>query len=153
MIRLVHHDFRLIIELKENIIPVLIIEQPSFFRKYTAELQQQALGQPGGFVLSEDWVPQALDKHLSFVTDVFSLELNGRKQLTCLHKEMAAMACCEKHFLATCQLKADIVKWLAQLETGFSFPLSYDEDIDTAALLKAANLCFDAGGLDVFEKN
>ena len=140
--RLAHPDWKFVLEFRENETPVLVIEDPRRLRQAAGELARQADGEEGRFVLSKDWEPIEIEKNLRVMTDVFGLDVNERKSLSALHRELHRAAEGEKYFLKTAELKTQLARWMAALEMETPYALEY-EDANVPALLKALDVRFE----------
>lgn len=99
--RLAHSDFHFVMELDEVKPAVLVIERSELFRKYVGEIRGQCEGEKGGFVLSMNREPIEFPKKAIMITDLFHLDLNGKKQLTALHKKLNMLALSSEFLLET----------------------------------------------------
>lgn len=142
MMHLAHPEMQMVLPLRENRVSLLAVEQPALFRRFVETLRLQAQGQPGDFVLSKNWTPLPLDKHLVLVTDPFSFTANERRQLTALHKQTAQLAFSERLYLKTSQLQAEVAEWLTLLEVESPYAVVYDAQLQPEALLKQADFRF-----------
>lgn len=150
--RLAHSDWHFVIPFCENEIPVLVVERPSLLRRYIAELQQQLQGERGNFVLSRNWEPIPIEKHMLLATDVFSLNLNERKSINALYKQVNSLAHDEKHLLETSHLQSALQQWLNSVEQSLAYPVCYQREIAVADLLKAVDFRFDDHQQDITER-
>lgn len=123
------------IKMKENIIPILILENPSIFSQLIQELASQVDGEEGRFILSEKFDIIEPYANMQLITDLFTLNLNEKKIVTKIYNQLKEKAIAE-YFIKTTELKATINQYLECLIQDNDFPLSYHDDIDIASLLK-----------------
>lgn len=143
MMRLAHPTLHTALPLRSGRPVVLAVEHRTVFRQLVAQLLAQCQGEAGDFVLSKDWEPLPIARRLALVTDMFSLPVNERKQVSSLQKEAGALASGEKLFELTCQMKAVLSDWLSQLEQALPYPISYEDELPPEALLKLVSFRFD----------
>lgn len=141
--RLAHSDFHFVMELDEVKPAVLVIERSELFRKYVDEIRGQCEGEKGGFVLSMNWEPIEFPKKAIMITDLFHLDLNGKKQLTALHKKLNMLALSSEFLLETTRIKQAISTWLLFLEEEIPFPIAHEEDFSVIDLIKASAVRFE----------
>jgi len=70
-LKLVHEDLNSIIEFKENVNNVIVVENPSMFCKLIEDLNRQLIGEEGGFVLSQEDKVIDISKNIILLTDMF----------------------------------------------------------------------------------
>jgi len=143
MIRLAHPNLRMILEFKRETPLVLTLENRAFFRECVIDLKNQEEGQTGRFVLSKDWTPIALPKVATVVTDPFRMELNSRRILSALYKEMIAVSLNAQHHLETLRIQSEIDAFLGELELEIPFPVVHNDSTNMNAILKAFNVRVD----------
>lgn len=141
--KLAHATLHMIIDWPENAVPVLTIEAPRQFRTLASELLRQCEGADGGFVLSESWEPLDIARICGIITDPLRLEFNGRQAATALTKWLKAEAMSERFHLQTQEAKQTLLQWFATIANESDEPLAWNDDLDTAQLLKAFNAHFE----------
>lgn len=146
--RLAHPALDFAVEFRENRVPVLICENRAFFRKMITDLTVQQEGEAGEFVLSDRWEPIPISKHMLVVTDYYHPELNPKKAISQLYRELARLAEDEYHHLQTGEARTALAEWAAELCANVDAPLTYEAEPDAAALLKALDVRFDGGDGD-----
>lgn len=140
--RLAHTDWRFVIPFRENEAVVLALEHPVCYREKVYELLRQCEGEPGRFVLSKDFVPIELNKHAVMLTDVFQIDMNGRKQTTQLLKSLTLQAAEGVMFEKTARMKTEVMCWVGDLAQQAPYSICYREEPDVSAMLKAMNVGF-----------
>lgn len=77
--KLVHSEYDIKIELKENNVNLLVIENRKLMTELVYELYNQCNGLDGRFVLSNDMKELKIDKEASIVLEPFTINCNERK--------------------------------------------------------------------------
>ena len=145
-------DFHFVINIPENRVPVLVLERSDLFHRTISLLLDQSEGIAGPFVLSDNWEPLDFEKRVVVITDLFHLELNGRRQLAALTRQLNTLAVSEKHIQATYALQSDIVRWALDLENDLPYATIHNESVDVGAILKATGIRFDDEMTDTAER-
>ena len=78
----------LVIETGENIVPVLVIEDPEVFADFTGSFFAQCAGVDGSIVLSDDSGIFTFSKTAILVTDYYGLDINSRRVQSRLYQSM-----------------------------------------------------------------
>lgn len=138
--KLAHPDWHFTLSLDENVAVNLIIENKALFRQTVCHLMAQAEGKPGPLVLSQKHEPVPFGKHALVISDVFSLDLNGKKAANALYKALLGAAR-ERMIESTYHMQGVVYEWADSLLQQLPLPLGYDE-VDLAALMKALNIGF-----------
>lgn len=77
--KIINREWHRQIELKENVIHTLVFENKLYYREIILELLRQHKGLEGGFVLSEKNKEIAFDKNSYFISDLFNIDINNKK--------------------------------------------------------------------------
>lgn len=85
------------------------------------------------------------------VTDLFHIDLNGRKQMSALTKHLNMLAVSEHHIQSTLALQESISQWAAELENDLSFATVHNEQLDISAFLKILGMKFDDNTVSLAE--
>ena len=75
---LVHPHITEEIVFNENIINILVIENPPFFAEIISDIYNQTLRLPGRVVLSNDNTPIEIYKHMKLLTQIVPFDINER---------------------------------------------------------------------------
>ena len=137
--RLAHQEFHFVIRFSENVIPVLVLERAELYRKYVCELSEQCDGARGGFVLSKNWEPVELGKSAVLLTNLFHIDINGKRLLAALQKKLNAVAVSPQYIQETNTIRQAISTWLLCLENEMPYPVAHEE-IQVNDLVKASGV-------------
>lgn len=138
-----HPALHFTIEIGENLFPVLSIEAPALLRSMVEDLLRQADGSEGSFVLSENWEPIPIHEKAVFLYDPFHIDMNDRKALSALYKNMQQLSVDPDHFVKTQELLSSIHAWLIDMESDMEMPVTHSGSIDIPSLLKAVEVRYD----------
>lgn len=141
MIRLVHPDISQIIEFKENIINVLVIENPIFFRDFISDINYQINNLSGKIILSNDYKVLNISKFIEIIVQFYPFEMNKKSIINKLNNNIEKI-CIDDYNLECKELFSKIENLLNQLIVNYDYPIKYDLfEIDK--LIKLANFSFD----------
>lgn len=150
--KLVHPDFFFPIELSEIEIPVLILEDPSCFRKFVWEIRKQVAGGEGQWVFSENNKPLKMAKTCELILDPFALDVNQRKILTSLYDRVEKNVSCSELLLSWNKAESYFQNMTEELlSTVDEFPLIYRNDISIKEFLKFIDVRFEESTKDILE--
>lgn len=141
--KLVHGNWDFAIECQEGKINQLIIESPDLMAELIIELNNQINGSDGNFVLSENQSELKLSSALDLVMDPFSADVNNRRVLNKLYKEIRELAYDGEQYLKTRETIGGIMTLIEELSDSINVPVIYDDEVDFEAILKAVNLKID----------
>lgn len=134
--RLVERELGLEIELKENVVPVIVVENVAVRLPMVEELFSQVMGKDGNWLLSENEKNYELSKKAEIILEPFSLELNNRKVKTKLFQDIKTIAqdfCFEQGL----EVHSHICSYLESLLERIPYPVKYEEEWNILELLKA----------------
>lgn len=120
--KLTHPDLEYVPDTDGTGIPVLVIEEPKFFRSFLSDLFSQTDGLAGRAVLSINDAPVDMSKYLEIIDRFVPFEINRKPLLTKILTALEKTAMDEDHFLATRE-------WLASIEKYID-NLAFSEDCD-----------------------
>ena len=118
------------------------IESPKDFSEYLHELYCQYENGEGRFVLSQGDKIIELSKYLEIIVNPFTVEINSRKILNKLYIKLEKVSKEEQMYEETLELTAYIHEYLMRLEQQTNYILSFDDNLEIPALLKAVGICF-----------
>ncbi len=139
-------------DINECCFPVLILEKSSLFHRLITHFCQQSDGANGPFVLSEKWESIDIGKSVYVLTDLFHIDLNGRKQSSFLMKELNSLAVSERHFHTTISVQDTISRWIFDLENDLPFALVHNDSVDYSAIIKCMGIRFNDNTTVLLEK-
>lgn len=114
-----------------------VIESPRVFAEYIQELCVQQAGGEGRFVLSENEEEVSIEKHVEIVINPFSVDINDKRILSRLYRELSQKAFGENMYLYTQKVISVLNQYFAELEQQESYFLTADTEIDMMAVFKA----------------
>ena len=134
--RLVERELGLEIELKENVISVIVVEDVTLRLPMIEELYSQIMGKDGNWVLVENEKNYDLGKKAEIILEPFSLELNSKKVKTKLYQDIKAVAQ-EFCFSQGLEVHSHICSYLECLLERIPYPVKYEEEWNLLELFKA----------------
>ena len=142
--KLVHPEFNYQIELKENIVDLIVIEDKKVFREYIGELYSQCmeLNDSGRFVLSNEEKEIKLSKKVEIILDFYSLDINNKKIITKVYNKLKEISTEEDMYVETGKINSEIVRYVDKIVDISDYPLEFSIDIDIVDLFKMANVKF-----------
>lgn len=133
----------------ENSAAVIALEAPAFFRNFVQDLLRQHQTDEGKFVLSDGGEILPLSKNAEIILQPFGLNMNRRKVLTMLYRELAKLASGENFFVKTLELRAAVCAYLSDIAFGTEHKVDFNADFPVEALFGAAEMRFasESGGV------
>lgn len=134
--KLVERELGLEIELKENVVPVIVVENVALRILMVEELYSQVMGKDGNWLLVKNEKNYDLSKEAEIILEPFSLELNNRKVKTKLFQDIKTIAqdfCFEPGL----EVHSHICNYLESLLERIPYPVKYEEEWNILELLKA----------------
>ena len=128
------------------------IESPKDFSEYLHELYCQYENGEGRFVLSQGDKIIELSKYLEIIVNPFTVEINSRKILNKLYIKLEKVSKEEQMYEETLELTAYIHEYLMRLEQQTNYILSFDDNLEIPALLKAVGIKHEEMEDDFFER-
>lgn len=109
--KLIERELGLEIELKENIVSVVIIENVSLRSSIIKEIYLQSAGEKDGkWLLVENEKSYDLSKEAQVILEPFSLELNSKKMKTKLYQDIKTISQ-DFYFSQSLQIYVNILKF------------------------------------------
>lgn len=134
--RLVERELGIEIELKENIVSVIVVEEVNLRLSMIDELYSQIMGKDGNWLLTENEKDYELGKKVEIILEPFSLDLNNRKVKTKLYQDIKNIAQ-DYSFSQGLELHSHICNYLENLLERIPYPVKYEEEWNILELLKA----------------
>ena len=141
--KLVHPEWEKQIVFDFKRVPLVSIENPTYYYQVVEGLYQQTEGKEGAFVLSDDGEILDFRKHVQLLVSPWTKRLCNRLQ---------EEANSEQHYMQTKEVMQHILRYLQELEQELPIPLTYDWNPDVANLFKAVHVQVDTSDLNVMEK-
>lgn len=140
------------IEFHENIVPVMVIEDPKTFGNFISELSTQINGGEGKAILAEDLKVLAFSKEVEIITDPILADINSHKITNKLLTVLREKAMESENFIATQEIKSQISKYAEQIVFSSDLPICYDDEIEISSLFKGLSIKISNDGLCLAEK-
>ena len=138
------------IEFRENIVPVLVVENGQLFRQLIADLLAQESGEPGEFALSESSGLIEIAKAVLLTVNPLFPELDGRRITAKLQQTAAAAA--EEQPKKTAECLAALNDYGAALAAAMPYNVTFSEMENAGDLVKALEFRVDTEGMSVPEQ-
>lgn len=138
------------IEFRENIVPVLIVENGLLFRQLIADLLAQENGEPGEFALSDRSGLIEIAKAILLTVDPLFPELDGRRILTKI--QQMAVTAAEEQPAKTAECLAALNDYGAALTAAIPFNVTFSEMESADDVVKALAFRVDTEGMPVPER-
>jgi len=149
--KFVHPDLEGMLMSDQTMILEWVIESPELFSGYVQELERQTKGGEGKFVLSEKNKELDISKNMEMIWNPFMIDINDKKSLNRLYTQLAELSESEELFMMTRQLNQCIQEYLAEMESKTPYILAYENNLNFAELLKAADVKYEVMEEDFFE--
>lgn len=149
--KLMHAEYGIEIALKENQIPVLVIESSEMFSKLIQELYQSRQGIAGKFVLSEGDKLLPIGKSVELVINPFEIDLNEKRILQKLYQEMESQVQ-EQLVLETTEIHGKLISYLEEIAQKITYPVIFDLETNVLGLMKTYNVRLEAETNTLLEK-
>lgn len=149
--RLVHSDYGIEMEIKENKVNVLILESPVLFANAVREFKEQCSNDNGCFILSDKEKIMRLDKIAEIILSPFTLECNSRKVIQHLYQEICDYAN-DNLQEETGRVYSQLALYMEKLIDGMPYSLSYSMEENITGLLKLGNVKIEEAELPLLEE-
>lgn len=135
----------------ENYVNVLVLENPRVYTDVINKLLLQVGGEEQGWQFSGEDKELSMGKLISVVHSPFLIELNSKKNLSYLYKELR-MVSDEYCGYRIGTVNASIVDYLDVLSKKIAYPVDFNIDLDVSDLFKIYNVHFDFQDDDLLER-
>lgn len=139
MIRLYYSLWEKPIELKENIVNIIVLEDPKCFREFVFDLKDAIEKSQSQICLSEDYEEIHFSKHADIIFSPEGINLNSKKVLTKILKELREIAYTEKMYSKTLEIQSKWLEYMGEIIQESEVNLIY-QDLDIEACLKATGI-------------
>lgn len=149
--KLLERELGLEVELKENVISVIVLEDATHRLALIEELYMQLNGKEGNWLLVEKEKSYELSKDVELILEPFSLQLNNRNLKTKLYQDIRIMA--DEYFgLQGMELHSHICGYLEKVLEKVPYPVRYKGEWSVLDILKLYDVELEELGDDVCEK-
>lgn len=126
-------------ELLENKVTVISIDNKPLFTKCIYDLWLQSKGELGECILSNNEEIITFSKSVSLIMNIFDIDVNNKKILTRVYKELTENA--TDYFSDSfSEIQKNIVNTMDKLIESVPYSLVYEDSMDISALLKLVNM-------------
>lgn len=150
--KLVHPEWEKQIVFDFKRVPLVSIENPTYYYQVVEGLYQQTEGKEGAFVLSDDGEILDFRKHVQLLVSPWTMDFSTTAVTKRLCNRLQEEANSEQHYMQTKEVMQHILRYLQELEQELPIPLTYDWNPDVANLFKAVHVQVDTSDLNVMEK-
>lgn len=123
----------------EGKVTVISIESPEHYASVLNDIWNQSNGIPGEVIWSENEKQLRFDSEISCIFNVLDLDLNNRKVITKLYKELSQNGN-DQLPEETARMKKVIFEYLDRLLQTVPYGIDYDFELELSAVLKCFNV-------------
>lgn len=149
--KLVEREIGLEIELKENVVSVIVVENVGLRLPMIEGLYSQVMGKEGRWLLVENEKNFDLGKMAEIILEPFSLELNNKKVKTKLYQDIKEITQ-DNFFSQGLEVHSKICGFFEELFEKVPYPIQYEEDWNIIELLKAYGVQLEEAYDNLYEK-
>lgn len=151
MITLSYPLFESSIDFNDNIVKVIVIENPTEFLKFETQLLLAMEDKSEELALFKNHEEIQFKKYFEVITDVFSLDKSNKKIINKLYAKLQELAYQEDMYLKTCELEKNINEYVINLSEFVDCNLDY-EQVDLLGVFKSVNLKITDDNISFIEK-
>ena len=148
--RITNINYGIELELRENIVNVLVVEHPQTMSQIIAELFQQCEGDDGNFVLSNKDKLYKINKEITLILEPFSINCNERKNIIRLHEELKNQIE-ETMIEETLELNSRIISYLEKITMKVPYMTTFQFKYDIKGLFKLLRVELEHEGTSLCE--
>ena len=149
--KLVHAEYGIEIELKENQILVLVVESPEKLSELIQELYLSKQGGEGKFLLSEADKLLNMGKFLELVVNPFAIDVNEKRIVQKLYQEIESQVQ-EQLVLETAEIHSRLISYLEEIAGKVTYPVIFDLEQNVLGLMKTYNVRLETESITMLEK-
>lgn len=149
--KLVHAEYGIEIELKENQISVLVVESPEKLSELIQELYLSKQGGEGKFLLSEADKLLNMGKFLELVVNPFAIDVNEKRIVQKLYQEIESQVQ-EQLVLETAEIHSRLISYLEEIAGKVTYPVIFDLEQNVLGLMKTYNVRLETESITLLEK-
>lgn len=143
--KLINSTMNFQINTEEGFINSLVIENRDFFRSAIEDIYNQTEGGEGRFVLSENNRIINMSKGADIITQFIPFDINNRRLITKLYNNIKTAVEEPELYMKMCEMKSSVSKYMESIINELDFNITYNEDVDISAFLKALDVRFEDG--------
>lgn len=149
--KLVEREYGIEVDIKENIVSIIVLEDVKLRLPLINELFSQTSGNEGNWLLFENDKSFDLGKKAELILEPLTLTLNNKKVKTKLYQDIKTIAQ-DYCFSQGLEVHSQICNYLENMLDKLPYPVKYDEDWDVSEILKAYNVELVEEYDNIFEK-
>lgn len=149
--KLVEREYGIEVDIKENIVSIIVLEDVKLRLPLINELFSQTSGKEGNWLLFENDKGFDLGKKVELILEPLTLTLNNKKVKTKLYQDIKTIAQ-DYCFSQGLEVHSQICNYLENMLDKLPYPVKYDEDWDVSEILKAYNVELVEEYDNIFEK-
>lgn len=149
--KLVEREYGIEVDIKENIVSIIVLEDVKLRLPLINELFSQTFGKEGNWLLFENDKSFDLGKKVELILEPLTLTLNNKKVKTKLYQDIKTIAQ-DYCFSQGLEVHSQICNYLENMLDKLPYPVKYDEDWDVSEILKAYNVELVEEYDNIFEK-
>lgn len=149
--KLVEREYGIEVDIKENIVSIIVLEDVKLRLPLINELFSQTSGKEGNWLLFENDKSFDLGKKVELILEPLTLTLNNKKVKTKLYQDIKTIAQ-DYCFSQGLEVHSQICNYLENVLDKLPYPVKYDEDWDVSEILKAYNVELVEEYDNIFEK-
>lgn len=149
--RLSYFSYGIDILIEENMVNVLVVENQQVYTELINALIVQSAGNDGNWQLSDGDKDLTIGKSISLVHTPFMLELNSKKNLNYLYKELQTISE-EYAYEDLSVINSDIVTYLDKISQKLPYQIDYNLELEPIQLFKQYDVHLDLDGTTLLEK-
>lgn len=149
--KLVEREYGIEVDIKENIVSIIVLEDVKLRLPLINELFSQTSGKEGNWLLFENDKSFDLEKKVELILEPLTLTLNNKKVKTKLYQDIKTIAQ-DYCFSQGLEVHSQICNYLENMLDKLPYPIKYDEDWDVSEILKAYNVELVEEYDNIFEK-
>lgn len=149
--KLVEREYGIEVDIKENIVSIIVLEDVKLRLPLISELFSQTSGKEGNWLLFENDKSFDLGKKVELILEPLTLTLNNKKVKTKLYQDIKTIAQ-DYCFSQGLEVHSQICNYLENMLDKLPYPVKYDEDWDVSEILKAYNVELVEEYDNIFEK-
>ena len=148
--KLAYSTLQNIIEITDDTIHSIVVENPEYYYHMVKDFMNQVEGKEGGWIVSENDKPLAVNKNVEILFDFISINVNQKTLITKILNEMEQIANKEENINETMQLLSDIERFVMYLNEDFDLSITCDK-LTISQLLKSVGISISVETDDLIE--
>ncbi|RXZ71323.1 type II-A CRISPR-associated protein Csn2 [Fusobacterium necrophorum] len=129
----IHYSF----EIKENKVPIYIIENPKFYLHLLLSLKEEIdENKEGIFSLFEETKELKLSKNVLFIGDLLHLDFHNRKIVSAIFHQLKEYTLKDEIYAEKLEMEGVLKGFLYRIIDNFSYPLEMEDNIEYEDLFK-----------------